>query len=462
MPSTLRAANQRTPAEPSLPRRIVRYWPALILFAGLTCPLVLSTWYTFNKQRAALQSAFTLELEQMTSVLANGMREPIWNLSPELGKPLLDSVMGDERVVTVRVTSEVQGTFLEDARRDGAPAELLRFAGPVVREEVGQIGEVVIEADASAVATEIGEEWPEIYAAGIVQALLGLGVVGFVYWALRRQERHQALREMNRLLTDEVQRRADALKAANDELRRQENLATLGRLTATVSHELRNPLGTIRNSLEIISWLVPGADPGERDRAIVTRALSRAHRNVERCSKIADQLLGFTRAGSVHRVPTVLDEWLEEQIAEYELPDDVTLELELHSDATVAVDPDRLRQALYNLIGNAVQAMGQVDGPAGSKSLSVSATRARDAVEIRVRDTGDGVVPELREQVFEPLFSTRNFGFGLGLPLVRQIAQQHGGSVEIIDVDEGAEFLVRLPLTGLGPAREGGAAPARG
>ena len=149
MPSTLRAANEGTLAEPSLSRRILRYWPALILFAGLTCPLVLSTWYTFNKQRAALQNAFTLELEQMTSVLANGMREPIWNLTPELGQPLLDSLLADPRVIMVNVTSGAEGAFLRAERESSPGAELLRLASPVVRGDT-TIGEVALVVDVTA------------------------------------------------------------------------------------------------------------------------------------------------------------------------------------------------------------------------------------------------------------------------------------------------------------------------
>ena len=92
--------------------RLATYWPALLLFAGLVCPLVLSTWYTFNTQRNTLERAFRLEMEQVSQVLARGMQEPIWNLTPNLGRPVIDSLMNDERIIGVRVTSIAQGDFL--------------------------------------------------------------------------------------------------------------------------------------------------------------------------------------------------------------------------------------------------------------------------------------------------------------------------------------------------------------
>ena len=159
------------------------------------------------------------------------------------------------------------------------------------------------------------------------------------------------------------------------------------------------------------------------------------------------ELLGFTRQASGHRVDTQMDRWLEDVTADFDLPKGITFDLHLDSDVTLEIDRERLRRALTNLFSNSVHAMDAEGGRSGTGVLTVSCAVNEQRLEIRVRDTGDGIAPELREQIFEPLFSTRAFGFGLGLPFVRQVVeQQHEGGVQVVDVDTGTEMLVWLPL----------------
>lgn len=310
------------------------------------------------------------------------------------------------------------------------------------------IGEVFVDVDASAVSTQLGDQWPEIYALGLVQVALGLGVVVFVYLALRRQERGQALREMNRRLAEEVEARTAELQDAHAALLRKESLSVLGRLTATVSHELRNPLGTIDVSIETTSRLLGrGGELTAEDRSTIEQALQRVQRNVRRCSRITDELLGFTQQGGNRRQATEMDSWLQDVAKDYDLPEGIDWDLDLASGATLFIDRGRLRQALLNLFANAVQAMEGDNQEDVTGVLTVTAQSSGRRVEIRVRDTGDGIPPELREQIFEPLFSTRAFGFGLGLPLVKEVVeQQHDGGVELVESTGGAEVLVWLPL----------------
>ena len=98
---------------------------------------------------------------------------------------------------------------------------------------------------------------------------------------------------------------------------------------------------------------------------------------------------------------------------------------------------------MHNLLANACQAVLECDQT--SQVVTVSAQRARDAIEITVSDSGPGIPRETREQVFEPLYSTKPFGVGLGLPHVRNIARRHGGDVRIEDLDHGASVVIWLP-----------------
>ena len=210
-------------------------------------------------------------------------------------------------------------------------------------------------------------------------------------------------------------------------------------MTATVSHELRNPLGTIRTSLFSL-------DEKTRDKGLgVERPLDRMLRGVERCNKIVGDLLDYTRAPTLKLRATAIDDWLDDVLREEKPIDGIALERVLRSGAKVALDRERFRRVVINLLTNASQAM--MEQPGGQRRLRVE-TSARDGhAEIRFTDTGPGIAEAALPRIFEPLYSTKSFGVGLGLPTVKQIVEQHGGAVAIENPEaEGARILVRLPL----------------
>ena len=414
-----------------------RLWFAVALFVGLVCPLFFSTWYTFDSQQASLRRAFALELERMATVLAQGMREPIWHLTPALGQPVVESLMSDPRVKSVEVTSDGLGTFLRAAKVVDDEAEPVRVSRPVLRGEE-EIGRVTLELVPIYLDDTLSGQWPKFYLLGAVQVLLGLGVVLFAYRILRRQEREEALREMNFVLAQQVDARAQELEAAQAELLRRESLAVLGRLTATVSHELRNPLGTIRTSIATLNASL------EDDAPVVERALERADRNVDRCVRIIDELLGFARTGELSLEDTDLDDWLRQVLDDLDLPGTVELTLELGAGVSAPVDRERLRQVVVNVVGNACQAMMHDPGAEPQGTLRVATRLDGDRLEIAFTDSGSGVSPEILEKIFEPLFSTKTFGFGLGLPLVRRVMEHHGGGAAMASGDGGATMTLWL------------------
>jgi PAS domain S-box-containing protein len=235
----------------------------------------------------------------------------------------------------------------------------------------------------------------------------------------------------------------ESLRAATEKLASSERLATIGQVAATVSHELRNPLGAIRNSMALVHQVTAGKHLG------IDRALERADRNIERCTTIITSLLDFTQKKEMVRTSTAIDEWLGDQLAQYALPEGIILERELRARDDVAIHKEWFRQVVVNLLDNATQALRDPAWrPAKDHARRITVRSERIGLQIRLRvsDTGPGIPPEVLPRIFEPLFTTKNFGVGLGLPTVRQIVEQHGGTIEVDSMlDAGTTVTIRLP-----------------
>jgi PAS domain S-box-containing protein len=237
-----------------------------------------------------------------------------------------------------------------------------------------------------------------------------------------------------------VEERTSELREAQSELVRREKLSTLGQLTATVAHELRNPLSAIRNTVFAVRESVKGSGLS------LDRPLLRVERNIQRCDRIITDLLDFTRMRELNCAEIEADPWLHELLDEQRLPDGVHVMRELGAPGRrVSFDAERMRRVVINLVENAAQALA--DAPEAAERTITVRTYADDAsLYLAVEDTGPGISREVLAKVFEPLFSTKSFGTGLGLPTVKQIVEQHGGAVEIASViGAGTKVVVRLP-----------------
>ncbi len=221
-----------------------------------------------------------------------------------------------------------------------------------------------------------------------------------------------------------------------DELRRAEHLAALGKLLAGVAHEVRNPLAGIRSTVQLWQRLP--------EQALTPASMDAVIGAVDRLDAIVRRLLVFARSDQDERRPVdlngVVAETLELLKAQAEAQR-VSLAAELAPDLPfVTGSPQALRQVVLNLATNSLQAMpdgGRLD----------CGTRLRDgAVELRVADTGTGIAVADRAHLFEPFFTTRPDGTGLGLALCREIVLRHGGRIELEPADAGTAFRVLLPL----------------
>ena len=246
------------------------------------------------------------------------------------------------------------------------------------------------------------------------------------------------------LLTIEQATRKTAVSEENRELerrtRRAERLAAVGTLAAGLSHEIRNPLNAAGLQLKVLERRLQrasGVDPS------VFEPLQLVQNEIDRLSKVLEEFLQFARPRELELSSIDVAELAGGVLALLEpqaQTAQVKLERRLERAAPISADGGRLKQALVNLVLNAIQA-----APAGGW-VRVETGERGDNVVLMVEDSGPGVPEHLRERIFEPFFTTKEGGSGLGLPLVYAIAGQHDGTLRLETGEVGgARFVLTLP-----------------
>ncbi len=255
-----------------------------------------------------------------------------------------------------------------------------------------------------------------------------------------RIEAQAALAAHRDNLEEIVARRTAELQESQRALLAKERLAMLGEIMAAVSHEIRNPLGTVRSSL---FTLKNGLDGVDRER--LRRAIERGERNIIRCDRIIEELLDLSRAHEIEQRATTLDTWLTGVLCAAEIPSAVSCEVQLQPGVMVSLDREKMRRALMNLITNSVQSFD--DNADREHHLLVTSFARGTTCEIRITDTGSGMSKEVLNQVGTPLFSTRAFGVGLGVPVVQETVRGHGGELSFeSETGKGTTVIIELPL----------------
>ncbi len=233
------------------------------------------------------------------------------------------------------------------------------------------------------------------------------------------------------------------LERAQEQARRSERLAALGQLSAGLAHEIRNPLGVIKGSAEMLNQKLHASDP------LAGELAGYISSEVNRLSALVSRFLDFARPLQTElrpqEVSSLLDRALE-TVAEQWRGGKVRVERAYQADLPrVLLDEDLCEQALLNLVQNAFEAMGSEGG-----TLRVEATAAqangRPGVQLRLKDTGPGIPEELREQIFNPFVTTKKTGVGLGLSIVSKIIDEHHGSIRVESAPgQGACFVIFFP-----------------
>jgi PAS domain S-box-containing protein len=224
-------------------------------------------------------------------------------------------------------------------------------------------------------------------------------------------------------------------KRSEAALREQAALARLGKMAAVVAHEVRNPLAGIRGALQIIGRRLA---PASQETVVIGEVVAR----IDALNDIVEDLLMFARPRSPVMADTSLSRLVEKHVALLRVDPkfaNVTIHLDV-SETSIRVDAELVGQALVNLLINSAQAM------AGEGEIRVSGRRWNGWHEVRIVDHGPGIPPDVREHLFEPFFSTKNRGTGLGLATARRILEGHGGSIEFDCPPAGGTiFTLRFP-----------------
>jgi signal transduction histidine kinase len=256
-------------------------------------------------------------------------------------------------------------------------------------------------------------------------------------YAAERARAESATRAVNAVLDLELAIMLDAYhEVLAEKVRVTERLATIGQLTASIAHELRNPLSAIDSSLFLVRRHLEKT--GAED-AVLAKHHQRIAEQIDHSAKTIDDLLDLARDRPPRRRRTKLAPLLERALEHSNTRERLDVRLSVPDDLTVDVDADDMSLVLANLLLNAAEAQGQ------NGTVHLSAGERAGGVEIRVCDDGPGVPREIRHQIFDALFTTKAHGTGLGLALCRRIIDAHGGELELLDSERGTCLRIWLP-----------------
>lgn len=288
-------------------------------------------------------------------------------------------------------------------------------------------------------------------------------------------ERKQAQEEISRL-NEDLEEKVKELIETQEELVRKEKLAILGQLAGSVGHELRSPLGVMSNAVYFLQMVLPDADETTKE------YLGLIKKEINNSEQIISELLGFARTRTPQTQATTVHELIKKILGKCTVPENVAIELDIPETLPgVKVDPLQMGQVFQNLITNGIQAMP------GGGSLRMSARETTDDgrgtrdeeremneegvlrlserseqsslvpaseasgrpsfIEISVTDTGEGISQENMKKLFQPLFTTKARGIGLGLVVSKNLTEANGGSIEVeSEPGKGTTFTVILPF----------------
>ncbi|PWU24552.1 MAG: hypothetical protein C5B48_05780 [Candidatus Rokuibacteriota bacterium] len=290
-----------------------------------------------------------------------------------------------------------------------------------------------------AAAAALSSTWAGWYPAMLLAAMFGLPAYALGHVAERERRARGEVERLNVELTGTLTR----LQAAQEKLVEGERMATVGRLSLKLAHEVRNPISAIELNAELLGDIVqerPGPD------MIEAGSLLRAIRDqVSALDALTEEYLAFARfpraqfeEDSVNDMVTATVDFVKPLAARQDIS--VSLSTD-HTIPPMEIDRTLLRQAVLNLIKNGIEALSK------GGTLSVTTHRVDGTVEIAVSDTGPGIAPEVGRRLFEQFFTTKPQGTGLGLSITRQIVEEHRGQIRWTSTPgAGATFTVTLPL----------------
>jgi len=250
----------------------------------------------------------------------------------------------------------------------------------------------------------------------------------------------EQLEKLNRSLENRVEARTRELKSAQEELIKKERLAAMGQMASVVSHEIRNPLAVINNSIYFIKTKT-NAQPNPEPK--IVKHIGIIESEIRQANGIIDEILSFARSRDLKPKVTNLHAYLEDLLMSYPFPQHIQLEKHFAGEHfMVNIDQDEMNQVIRNLIKNGIEVMPEV-----GKMIIRTEWLPDDTVRIDIEDTGPGIPKDVLDKLFTPFFTTKARGTGLGLAVVKKAIERHKGRVEIASVvGKGTCFKFALPL----------------
>ena len=252
----------------------------------------------------------------------------------------------------------------------------------------------------------------------------------------KRKQSEEKLKEYSERLEEMVTERTKELRDAQEEVIRKEKLALFGLLAGGVGHELRNPLGTISNAIYYLKAVLSDADETTKE------YLDLMSSEIRNSDKIVSDLLNFSSIKPGDREEISVNDLIDKILEKHPPTDNITLTTNLQSDLSpLFVDFEQIFQVLANIITNAYQSM--LEGG----QLVIEAKGKESKIYLRIKDNGIGIPAENINKIFEPLFTTKPKGIGLGLPVAKNLLKANDGDIEVKSEEgRGSTFTVILPI----------------
>jgi len=239
-------------------------------------------------------------------------------------------------------------------------------------------------------------------------------------------------------LKKEIEERTSKLEVVQRELEKKERLANIGQLTATVGHELKNSIGAIRLATDVLMSRI------EENGSDVSTVTDRIYRNINRSEQIILELKDHAQNQPIKLEQVSLQEFVEQLREDYTHDHAITITWSYPQDVAMACDPGKFERVCINIMDNACHALLETETP--NKAINVTVGQMPGKLYFTFEDNGPGIPEQLISQVFEPMFTTKSFGMGLGLSIVKEIMEKHHGGIQIENrSNAGAKVMLWLP-----------------
>jgi len=244
-----------------------------------------------------------------------------------------------------------------------------------------------------------------------------------------------------RLIEEEVGKQVQASVGREREALKDEHQRSMEELSASIAHEIRNPITAAKSLVQQM-----GEDPQADDNAEYAQV---ALNELERVERSITHLLRYARDEDFRRADVQLVDVLESAIETFRdraAREDVEIVRQFDSEGSIQGDAEKLRRVFINLVGNAIDSLVEADVEKKNVEVALGENLAGTEVWVRVRDNGPGIDPETERKIFDPFFTSKSGGTGLGLPITRKIVEAHEGTIEVDSIPgDGASFILTFP-----------------